>query len=311
METFEGVYPVVSTPFDGDGEVDVQGLRSIVRAQVDWGVDGVVLFGIAAEFYKLTDEERREIVRVAAAAVDGTDTALVVSVTDHATRLAVEFATFAEEAGADGLMLLPPFFLGPSEADLLAHATRVGEAVSVPVMVQYAPEQTGVTIDPGRLAALAADVGTVRAVKVESQPPGPYVSRLLDAAAEAGADVDALVGYAGLQMIEAMDRGAVGVIPGAALSPVYREIYEAHREGRREEAVARHAELVPLLSFAVQGIEQFIHYEKRLLVDRGLIDSPRCRAPAFEPDDAFDRRFRECYAAVVDSLPDVGPSSPD
>jgi 4-hydroxy-tetrahydrodipicolinate synthase len=297
MSSIAGVYPVVATPFTAEGTVDYDAIRTIVETQVDRDVDGVVCFGIAAEFYKLTDDERRRIVEVVADVTDGTATDLFVSVTDHATRLAVDFATFAETTGADGLMLLPPFFLGPSESEILSHARRVGDAVDIPIMLQYAPVQTGVPIAPETLADLAESVETIRAFKIESQPPGPYITSLLDVADQ---DVDVLVGYAGIQMLEAFDRGAVGVVPGASVSDLYCEIVDALHAGRRDKAVELHTLLLPLLTFMIQDIEGFIHYEKRLLEADGLIDAVHSREPAYTPDSDADARFEECLASLAE-----------
>lgn len=293
-----GVYPVVSTPFYEDGTVDYEGIERIIEAQIDRGIHGVVLFGIAAEFYKLGDNERQRIVKTATDTIAGTETDLVVSVTDHATFRAESFAQFAEDSGADALMLLPPYFLGPSSEDLQAHMRRVGEAVEIPVMVQYAPKQTGVTISPETFVTLSEVVGTLRYFKIESQPPGPDISGISEATSDR---VGVFVGYAGLQMIEALDRGAIGVIPGASISDHYLEVWERYTSGDREGAHEKHAELLPLINHIVQDIEGFIHYEKRMLVAKDLIDSIYPRAPSFTPDEHFDRLFKEYFDALSDS----------
>lgn len=292
-----GVYPVVSTPFLANGTVDHEGIERTIEAQIDHGVHGVVLFGIAAEFYKLGGDERRRIVETAAGACSKSETALVVSVTDHATTRAERFARFAEANGADALMVLPPYFLGPSSADLVRHIRRVGEAVDAPVMVQYAPEQTGVPMAPETFVELAESVDAIRAFKIESRPPGPDISGIVEAVPEG---IGVLVGYAGLQMIEALDRGAVGVIPGASISEHYLEIWDRYRAGDRAGARRKHAELLPLINHVVQDIEGFIHYEKRMLAAKGLIDSARTREPNFTPDEHFDRLFEEYFQAIGD-----------
>lgn len=290
-----GVYPVVATPFQEDGTVDHEGIERIIEAQVERGIHGVVLFGIAAEFYKLGDDERRQIVTTARDVLAGTETDLVVSVTDHATYRAERFAQFAETNGADALMLLPPYFLGPSSEDLQRHICRVGEAVKIPVMVQYAPEQTGVAMTPETFVDLSQAVDTLRYFKIESRPPGPDISGITEAAPDR---VGVLVGYAGLQMLEALDRGAVGVIPGASISEHYLEVWERYEAGDREGAREKHAELLPLITHVVQDIEGFIHYEKHMLAAKGLIDKTVAREPAFTPDEHFDRLFEEYFDAL-------------
>ena len=171
-----GVYPVIPTPFHEDGTVDHEGIERIIEAQIDRDIHGVVLFGIAAEFYKLGDNERQHIVNTATEVCAGTETDLIVSVTDHSTYHAERFAQYAETNGADALMLLPPYFLGPSSTDLQRHIRRVGETVEIPTMVQYAPEQTGVPMPPETFVELSEAVKTLRYFKIESRPPGPDIS---------------------------------------------------------------------------------------------------------------------------------------
>lgn len=301
MADIRGVYAVVPTPFDATGDIDMDGFRAIVRSQIDRGCRGVVLFGIASEFYKLAEDEERALIDAAADECEGAQTALIVSVTKHATRLATRRARYAVDAGANGLMILPPYFLGPTEDQIIAHVRQVAGSVDVPVIVQYAPIQTGVSIRPEAFVALARSVPSIACYKVEARPPGPYISALADVS---DGTVDSLVGYGGLRMIEAMDRGAVGVMPGCSLSDLYRRIEGAYRSGDRAAAARIHRDLIPLLSHLIQDIEMFIHYEKQLLVERGIIESSvaHCRHPSFEPDDHDDELFQEYYRHVAPHL---------
>lgn len=292
---FEGVCTVVSTPFRTDESVDHESLERLLRAQIERDVDAVVLFGVVGEFYKLSFAERRDIIETATAVCDGTPTDLIVSVTDHATTLAADLAAFAEDAGADGIMLLPPHFLGPGRDDIVQHISHVGDRIDCPLMVQYAPEQTGVTIPTDALVELAASVDPLRAFKIESRPPGPDVSTIVETTP---ADVSVLVGYAGLNLIEALDRGADGVVPGAANSDLYVRICDRYRHGDRKGAKELHESLLPLVTHTFQSVEQLIYYEKRMLAEQGFIESRTCRAPAFNPDDEFDRLFEEHYRTI-------------
>ena len=104
-----------------------------------------------------------------------------------------------------------------------------------------------------------------------------------------------LVRYAGLNLIEALDRGVDGVISGSAVSHAYQTIIERYRAGSREAAKEHHEALLPLVTHIFQGVEQLIHYEKRMLADQGFIDNPTCREPAFDPDDRFDALFEQHY----------------
>ena len=186
------------------------------------GCHGVTLFGIAGEYYKLDDGEQ---CRMAEALMEEAATfhaATIVSVTDHATEVAMCSARRFAALGADCLMLLPPFFLKPGAAATDRHIRTVAAAVpETPIMVQYAPEQTGVGIPPEVFAAIYRDHPNVCHFKVECKPVGPYVSKLLKLTE---GRVSVHVGNAGFNMIEAFARGAVGVMPGCSMFDVYLDI---------------------------------------------------------------------------------------
>lgn len=206
-----GVIPTVYSTFTEDGEIDYESLRRQVRTLLDDGCHGLALFGLASEYYKLTDGEREAMRDVVVDLCEEAGIPSVVSVTHHATEVAIERARAAERAGADYLMLLPPFFLGPSEDQVYDHAKRVTNAVSTPIVFQYAPDHTGVTMSAERLAELYEETETITHFKIENEPPRPYVTELLD---ETDGECSILIGRSGYQMIEAYDRGAVGVLPG-------------------------------------------------------------------------------------------------
>ena len=297
MTSLRGVWSIVATPFTPDGEVDYESIETQIHELAAGGCHGVILFGYAGEFYKLTDGERGEIFRVSATAADDADVPLMASITAQSTKVAVDRAKAAVHTGVDGLMLLPPFVTNPSDAGVREHIEAVGRAVSVPVLVQYAPDNTGVPVSPDTFADISELVPNVDSYKIECTPPGGYISDLLE---RTDGDVDVLVGSAGQWMLDVFDRGAVGVIPGGGLHEHYLQIHDHLSSGEMELATELHSELVPLLNHIGQSMEMFIHYEKRMLADRGLIEHPHCRAPAFSPDPYYDRVFERLYEPLRD-----------
>lgn len=295
---FTGVIPAVVTPFTADESVDYGSLRTQLRGMAAGGCHGAMLFGFAGEFYKLTDDEREEIVRVAADTASEVDLPLYASVTDQATSVAVDRARRFGDLGVDGLMVLPPFVVDPGADDLYAHVERIGEAVSVPVMVQYAPDNTGVHVAPETFVELSADVPNVNRYKIECTPTGPYVTDLLEAAPEG---VEVVVGNGGRRLIDALDRGATGVIPGGGVHEVYVDLLERYERGDRDGARELHAELLPYLNHIGEaGLESFIRYEKRVLAERGLVDGTASRAPAAEGGERADRLFEELVEPLLE-----------
>ena len=174
-----GIAPIVAASFTNSGSLDEDSFQSLIRHLIKTGASALTLFGLASEFYKLTDKERS---RMQSLLLDetsrSTSVAGIISITDHSWEVASLRAQTAEEQGADALMILPPYFLSPSEDAILDHLKRVITSVTIPVIIQYAPAQTGVRIAPEIFLKLRDALPNADFVKVETQPPGRYVSQL-------------------------------------------------------------------------------------------------------------------------------------
>lgn len=302
MTALRGVSPILTTPFTADGDIDFAGAEAIVQKHVEEGCPSVTLFGLASEFYKLTEKERSEILDVAMQVCGDGEIDAVVSITHHATTIAERHARTAQAAGADVLMILPPYFLHPSAAAVFRHVERVAAAVDLPVIVQYAPGPTNTELPPNLFAEMADSIPAVEMFKIEATPPGPYISELLELT-EGSPGV--FVGNAGLGMLESYDRGAVGVMPGSPLSDIYVAIDNAYNRGNVAEATSLFDRLLPLLNVITQSPEMAFYYGKRILQRRSIIETAATRQPAFTPDDHLDARFDSCYDAVEDLFQDL------
>jgi len=292
MTEIKGICPIIATVFNDDGSVDYNGMENLIKTLIKGGCHAVTLFGIAGEYYKLNDEERRRMVELTVRVCREQGGKSIISVTDHATEKAVEQAKFFEQAGADCLMLLPPFFLKPGAAYLYEHMKAIAKAVKIPVMAQYAPEQTGVAIAPAVFKQLGEECPNVMYYKIECKPAGPYITNLLNLT-EGKSKI--FVGNAGFQLIEAMDRGAIGAMPGCSMYDIYLKIYNAYISGNRDEAIRIHNALLPMLNHIRQNVEQIISFEKKILKLRGIIKSDYCRKPSYDSDEYFDRLFDDLY----------------
>jgi 4-hydroxy-tetrahydrodipicolinate synthase len=250
-------------------------LERLLDFLVNSGVQGITLFGLAGEYYKLSDEERRRIQRLSLAHTVGRLTRIV-SITDHSTEVARQRAKEAEQAGADALMILPPVLFAPDPRALHEHVAEVAREIHLPIIIQYAPNQTGLRLPAEFFTSLSRECSNVEYVKVDSTPAGPMISNLIESSA---ARIKPLVGYAGLQMVDAFSRGAVACMPGSSLVEWYLSIYRRIVQGDQEAAAAEHARLLPLLNFIMQSLEFVIQCEKTLLQWRGIIRSNYCRRP--------------------------------
>jgi dihydrodipicolinate synthase/N-acetylneuraminate lyase len=293
-----GVCPVVAVPFLADGTVDLDGFATLVDHLLGTGASTLTLFGLASEFHKLDDAERDALsATLLRSTVGHPRVGALVSVTDHATEVAVRRARGYVAAGADALMVLPPFFLSPGRGAVVAHLDAVLDAVAVPVVVQYAPSQTGWAAEPGLWAQLRARHANLQLVKVEAQPPGRYIAALR---AASGGTLGALVGYAGVQLPDALRRGAVGVQPGCSFTELYVELLRLWDAGDDAGFTALHQRMLPYLSYWMQHVELVVQAEKTILRRRGLIAHDRCRRPGYDLDkgeqamiDGFLEEFRD------------------
>lgn len=293
-QRFEGVYPAIASTFKENGDFDFDSFTGLIRHLIKGGCHGITLFAIAGEYYKLTYEEEIKLIDITVRECKAGGVKSVVSVTRHASEVAAKWAKHIQDAGADCLMLLPPFFLKPSAKSILEHVKIVNDAVSIPIMFQYAPEQTGVAIAPEVLVKMAHELENVTILKIENKPPGKYVSQLL----KADSDLQIFVGNAGFQMLENFDRGARGVLPGCSMYDVYLKIYNHYLEGNREKAFEIHSDLLAILNHIRQNVEMIIRFEKMILKKRGIIPSDYCRKPTFTTDDIELELFEGYYRTI-------------
>ncbi len=292
MTEIKGICPIIAAPFTESGEVDYNSLENLAKTLIQGGCGAVTLFGIAGEYYKLSDDERTKMAEVTVKAAKEAGGKTIISVTDHSTEVAVARAKQFEALGADCLMLLPPFFLKPGAKYLYEHMKAIANAVKIPIMAQYAPEQTGVAIPPETFCKLEKECPNMIYYKIECKPAGPYVTNLMKLT---DGKMKIFVGNAGFQLIECMDRGAVGAMPGCSMYDVYLDIYNNYASGNREKAIELHNKLLPMLNHIRQNVEQIISFEKRILKRRGIITCDYCRKPSYDTDEYFDKLFDEFY----------------
>ncbi len=288
-----GCVAVVLTPFHADGAVDFESLDSEIDFLVGAGVQGLASPAIASEGYKLSDEERTRVSMAVIARAAGRVPVLI-SIDAHGTDPAVGKARQAVSWGADALMVLPPSFVKPDEANLISYYARIADAAQVPIMVQDAPQLTGVSITVDSLKAMNALNPLLNSVKFEGLPAGPKTSAVMDLLA---GRMDVFVGWGGLSLMEGLARGAVGVMPSANLAPVLTRILNTYQAGDKAAAARQFALVVPFMSWSMQSIDLGVWAAKEQLRRGGIIRTSVTREPHLIPDQTmraeFDRLISE------------------
>lgn len=275
MTHVHGLAPILATPFDADGALDVASLRRLVEFNLASGVDGVAVSGMASETFALTADERATVLREVTGVVAGA-VPVVAGVNATSTVTAVEQARAAADDGADTLMVLPPYMVKPSPAQLVEFYGEVAASTDCEVMVQDAPGVTGVAIGPSLIVELSK-LPRVTSVKVEAPPTAPKVTDVVRAV---GADDFAVLGGQNAQFcLDEYARGAVGTMPAAEFPDLLRPVLDDWNAGRRAEARTGFARLLPLILQGLQsGLAWAVH--KEVLVARGVIATATVRSPA-------------------------------
>ena len=294
-----GIVPIVAATFTNSGTLDEDSFQSLLRHLIATNASALTLFGLATEFYKLADDDRGRMQRLMLAETTRSQSvAGIISITDHSWEVASQRAREAEEQGADALMLLPPYFLNPGEDAILEHLKRVIGCVKIPVIIQYAPLQTGVRIAPDMFLSLRDLLPNADFVKVETQPPGRYVSQLV---ARSQGKLKSFVGYAGVQMPDVLARGATGIQPGCSFTEIYVELWRLWQVDKPAFLILHHR-LLPYIGYWMQSVELIIKVEKVILKRRGIITSDYCRSPSYTLDNSEQMQIEQFISEFAEWL---------
>lgn len=267
------------TPFDDSGAaVDAERLRALVRWQIDEGIHGLIPLGSTGEFLSLSREERTQVIEVCVSEAAGRVPVLI-GAGAESTLEAIAYAREAESLGADGVMIIPPFYSTPTEDELFEHYRRIGEAISIPIMIYNNPATANVDLTPPIVARLA-EIDAVDSIKESTLE----VTRVRDIIELAGDKIDV---FAGILGYESFWLGAVGwvavcsnVAPRAS-ARLFEEVADRHDY---EASRATYRDLLPLIRHV--GGHRYVSATKAALAMMGRpVGPPRPpRLPLPEPE---------------------------
>lgn len=302
MLALKGILPIVNTTFHPDGSLDVESQIRLVRHLLAQGVHGLALFGNASEGYTLADDERTTILRAVVAEVAGR-VPVIVSSGHTGTDQAVQQSVRAMRMGADALMILPPYLLKPDAQGTFEYFEAISNAVDIPIMVQDAPLMTQVSMPVPLLVRMGEELKSVMYAKIEAPPTAPKIG---DLARQAGGAMIALGGLNGQFLIEELDRGALGTMPGSDLCDIFVRIWNLYQSGERSLARREFCRVLPLLRYELQpGLG--VSVMKHNLVRQGIIASARVRHPTRTIDAFALNEVKELWEEVHAISPQRAP----
>lgn len=280
MNTLQGVLPITLTPFTDDGEVDEASIDALVEDYLGAGAHGLTILGIMGEAAKLLDDERDRVLHRYVGATAGR-VPVVAGVSARATRMALDYARRAEDAGVAAVMLAPPD--NTKNLDLVfEHFRMVAEAVSVPVVVQDEPVNTGVTMPAPFLVSLLDEIEGCRYLKLEETPTLPKITAVRQ---KVTAPVGIFGGLGGVYLYEELLRGADGIMTGFGFPSVLVGTYERFVAGERRQAQEYFFRHLPLIRYEAQLGVGGVTIRKQVFARRGAISSPHARFPAPPVDE--------------------------
>ena len=177
---FTGVFPAMCTPFDEDERIDFETLQTDAQRLESAGVDGLVPVGSTGESATLTHDEHVRVVEAVIEAVD--DVPVIAGTGSNNTREALELSERAAEAGADGLLLISPYYNKPEQRGLVDHFRTIADAVDLPQIVYNVPSRTGQNIEPDTAVELASheNIAGYKAASGDLGQIGEIAERTMD-----------------------------------------------------------------------------------------------------------------------------------
>lgn len=268
----DGIFPVIPTPFDREGRLDWRAFNDLLEFAIKAGVCGVCLPAYASEFYKLRDAERRELVCRAIQVLSGR-LPVVAQINHVSTAFVTEAARELEGAGAAAISVAVPRLFGLPERDLLRHYDRILQSITVPLIIQdFNPG--GATVSLEFIKALHNQHEHFRYLKLEESLMSGKVRSIIE---ETNGAVGVVEGWGGMYMLELINAGICGVMPGLAVSDLLQMVWDSARAGNKVTAYELFQGILPQISYSLQSIEFFHHAEKTLLVARGVLTEPQVR----------------------------------
>ncbi len=287
---FRDTYTALVTPFRDDA-IDVAAFEKLIEAQIAGGVSGIVPLGTTGESPTISHEERRQLIELSVKTAAGR-CQVIVGTGSNSTRDAIAHTQEAEALGADGALVVAPYYNKPSQEGLFQHFSAIAAATKLPIMLYNIPGRCAVDIGAETVVRLAQSCANISAIKEASGS----VDRVSELVARVPEEFTVLSGDDSLTLAFLVV-GAVGVVSVASnLYPAeISRLVAAFLEGKLEEAQTIHRKFLPL--FKDLFIEPNPVPAKTALEWRGAM-SAECRLPLVPMGATTEARLRQTIAAL-------------
>lgn len=296
MTAFRGTYTVLITPLTADGKhVDVPALKKLVNWQIEQGIHGLIPLGSTGEFLSLDAEERNLVIETCVSTAAKRVPVLIgtgAEWTDECVRLSRE----AQTMGADGVMIIPPFYSTPTDDELFAHYRKVGEAIDIPIMVYNNPATANVDLKPELVARLSR-IDACQYIKESTLE----VTRVRDIIELCGDRMTVFAGILGYESFWLGAQGWVAVCSNLIPKDSARLFELVADERDMESALALYKKILPIVRWV--GGHRYVAASKDGLAMMGLpVGQPRAPRLPLPPEDQADLRAELDRLGLLDSI---------
>ncbi|MEV4886740.1 4-hydroxy-tetrahydrodipicolinate synthase [Chitinophaga ginsengisegetis] len=299
MENFKplkGVVPIIPTPFTKEEEIDEESLRNLVDFAVNAGVEAACLPAYASEFYKLTDDEKLRVVKIAVNQAAGR--IKIIGQSNHASlKLAIKLAQANVEAGADVISLAVPRIFNLPESSIEEYLGEFMQSIpNTPVLVQdFNPGGQSISVE--MICNLMKEHSNFKYLKLEEPLCAPKFKEIIDAT---NGNIGLFEGWGGLYMLELIPTGITGVMPGLGVSDILQKVFLLRKGGDNDKAMRLFEKVMPQIFFSLQNMELFHYAEKELLMARGILRNSHVRKASYTPDASTASYIRELNQNILE-----------
>lgn len=293
--SFEGVYPILATPFNDDESLDLESFDRLIRFMAQLRVEGVTILGVLGESNRLLDREREALIKTAVAAAGSMP--IIVGTSHSGSRAALGLSQMAQELGADGVMVTPQAEPVPNDDRVYEYYKTIVDGIAIPLVVQDHPASTGVHMSVALMNRIVADFAGVACIKEEATPTPPKIRSLLQGMTTR--KIPILTGLGALYGEFDLQAGSAGFNTGFAFPEVLSAIVKAVKSGDTGRANGLYARFLPLIVFEQQP---GVAVRKEILRRRGAIRSNRVRHPGANLNAAVAAQLEHLLGQVLPNV---------
>lgn len=296
MAAFQGVIPILATPFHDDESIDFQSWARLLQFMADLEVDGVTILGVLGESNRLNDHEREALVRTAVAAVGGRFPIIVG--TSHAGSAGARYLSgMAQDLGADAVMVMTGREAVPNDDRIVETYQRIADGLRIPIVLQDHPASSDVHLSVALILRLVRDVPAIQCIKEEAVPTAAKIRQLREGMGEHALPI--LSGLGALYAPFDLAAGSAGFNTGFAFPEVLMAMVAAARADDWQRVHEIYARFAALVVFEQQP---GVAFRKEILRRRGLLSSSRARHPGAAISAPAARQLDDLLARTLPGI---------